>query len=240
VRTEEDQKSKRESHNSHDQPSSPEDLRLAERVAEVVRTVRGVLAVKGVVEQGQVKEIHVSAVAQPDLQPLARDIQSAIFSLLGFRVNHRVISIAAVEQAAGRAATARLQLGTVAFQVDGRIAEARVILSRLGDSYQGRSSAPAYEYDQARLVAEATINAVKEFIHSCTQDDESKPSLSLKRVRVERDGDADGMIAAWVRLVKQSEDEVLLGCVPAGRDMWQAAARAALDAVNRRVGWFVE
>lgn len=240
VRTEEDQKGKREQLNAQDQPSSPEAAALAARVEDVVRGLRSVVYVKADVDRGQVKEIHVSADARRNFKQLARDIQSAVFSQLGFRVDHRVISIAGVEQPASRPAGGRLQLANVAFQVDGRTAQARVTLSRQGDSYAGHSSAPAYDYDQARLVAEATVNAVEEFIQSCMGDEESRPALSLKRVTIERDGDAEGMVAAWVRMVKESEDEVLLGCVPAGRDLWQAAARAALDAVNRRVGWFVE
>jgi hypothetical protein len=240
VRTEAEQKGKRDTANAQGQPPSPEAAALAARVEDVVRALRSVIYVKTEVERGQVKEIHVSADARRNFKQLARDIQSAVFSQLGLRVDHRVISIAPVESSAGRPMGARLQLTNIAFQVESRTAQARVTLTRQGDSYVGHASAPAYDFEEARLVAEATINALEEFLQSSLEAEAEKPALSLKDVRVDRDGGGGATISAWVRMVREKDEELLLGCVPAGRDMWHAAARATLDAVNRRLGWYVE
>jgi len=242
VRTEEDQRNKRAPHNSQDHSDSPDDAELARRVEEAVKGVPDVVTVRAVVKRGEVTDIHVSAAARhSNFKQLARDIRTKINADLRFDVDYRVISIVGVQQMATAHAGPRLEFRSVGFNEEGKTAEARVELARLGDSYKGVRGVSFHEHDEVRLVAEATLNAVMEFIiQSSTEDDGNKVSLTLERVRIERDGDAGGMIAAWVRFSRQGGEEVLLGCVPVGNSIRQAAAKAALDAVNRRLGWFME
>jgi len=214
---------------------------LADSIEQVVRRLRGVIAVRVEVDdKGEAREIHVSAHATRNAKQLARDIQSAVISQLGYRLDHKRISISPVEVAPARAVAIRLQLGTVSFSVDGSAAQARVTLTRAGDIYTGLASAPAYDYDEGRLVALATLNAIEEYMRCCTEEDELRPSLSLKEMIVKEDGSAKPAVLAWVRMVGEKTDETLLGSASAQPDRWKAAARATLDALNRRLGWFVE
>ncbi len=220
--------------------TSSEQNALASSIEQVVRRLRGVIAVHVEVDdKGEAREVHVSAHSARNAKQLARDIQSAVISQLGYRLDHKHISIAPVEVAPARALGARLQLGTVSFSVDGSTAQARVTLTRAGDVYTGLASAPAYDYEEGRLVALATLNAVEEYIRSCTEEDDVRPALSLKEMMVKQDTSAQPAVLAWVRMVGE-KDETLLGSAAAQPDRWKAAARATLDAVNRRLGWFVE
>lgn len=221
--------------------TSSEQSALASTIEQVIRRLRGVIAVRVEVDnKGEAREVHVSAHAGRNAKQLARDIQSAVISQLGYRLDHKRISISAVEVAPSRAVGARLQLRAVSFSVDGSTAQARVTLTRAGDIYTGLASAPAYDYDEGRLIALATLNAVEEYVRSLTEEDEERPSLSLKDMMVRQDPPAQPAVLAWVRMVGGQLDETLLGSAVAQPDRWKAAARATLDAVNRRLGWFVE
>jgi len=102
------------------------------------------------------------------------------------------------------------------------------------------ASAPSYDYEQLRLVAEATLHAVSEYLHTAVEDDESRPALVVQRVEVGSLGETDKLVTVSVKLVHERGDETLVGSAFVRQDLWKAAACATLDAVNRRLPWFVE
>jgi len=210
-------------------------------IEQTIKRLRNVLSVRVAGNgQGAVEEIHVLVDNERSPKQVGRDIESALMSELGLRVDHRKISIAQVREREARATEPRLQLANISFSVDRRAVQARVTLSRAEDSFAGLASAPSYDYEQLRLVAEATLHAVSEYLHSAVEDDESRPELVVQRVQVGGLGEADNMVLVSVKLVHGRGDETLVGSALVRHDLWKATACATLDAINRRLPWFVE
>jgi small-conductance mechanosensitive channel len=210
-------------------------------IEQTIKRLRNVLSVRVAGNgQGAVDEIHVLVDNKRSPKQVGRDIESALMSELGVRVDHRKISIAQVRENEARASEPRLQLSNISMTVDRRTVQARVTLGHGEDSFAGLASAPSYEYEQLRLVAEATLHAVSEYLHTAVEDDEGRPALVVQRVEVGNLGEADKLVTVSVRLVHERGDETLVGSAFARQDLWKAAACATLDAVNRRLPWFVE
>ncbi len=210
-------------------------------IEQTIKRLRNVLSVRVAGDgQGAVEEIHVLVDNKRNPKQVGRDIESALMSELGLRVDHRKISIAQVREGEGRAAEARLQLVNISFSVDRRAAQARVTLARSEDSFAGLASSPSYDYQQLRMVAEATLHAVAEYLHAAVEDDEARPSLVVQQVQVSKLGDDGELVTVLVKLVHGRGDETLTGSALVRRDLWKAAACATLDAINRRLPWFVE
>jgi hypothetical protein len=210
-------------------------------IEQTIKRLRNVLSVRVAGNgQGAVEEIHVLIDNKRNPKQVGRDIESALMSELGLRVDHRKISIAQVREGEGRGAKPRLQLVNISFSVDRRAAQARVTLAHSEDSFAGLASAPSYDYEQLRMVAEATLHAVTEYLHTAIESDDARPSLVMQQVQVGNMGDGDDLVTVAVKLVHGRGDETLVGSALVRRDMWKAAACATLDAINRRLPWFVE
>ncbi len=128
----------------------------------------------------------------------------------------------------------------ISFSLDRRTVQARVTLGHDDDSFAGLASAPSYDYDQLRMVAEASLHAVSEYLHSAIEEDEARPALLLQAVQVASGSQGENLVTVSVRLVHGRGDETLVGSALVRRDLWRAAACATLDAINRRWPWFVE
>jgi hypothetical protein len=210
-------------------------------IEQTIKRLRNVLSVRVAGNgQGAIEEIHVLIDNQRNPKQVGRDIESALMSEHGLRIDHRKISIAQVRDAEGRRADARLALANISFSVDRRAVQARVTLNHAADSFAGLASAPSYDYEQLRLVAEATLHAVSEYLHTAVEDDETRPQLAVQQVCVAAFGGGDNMVTVSVKLVHGRGDETLVGSALVRQDQWKAAACATLDAVNRRLPWFVE
>jgi hypothetical protein len=210
-------------------------------IEQTIKRLRNVLSVRVAGNgQGAVEEIHVLVDNKRSPKQVGRDIESALMSELGLRVDHRKISIAQVRESEARAIEPRLQLANISMSVDRRTVQARVTLGRAEDSFAGLASAPSYDYEQLRLVAEATLHAVSEYLHTAVEDDEDRPALVVQRVEVGSLGETDKLVTVSVKLVHGRGDETLVGSAFVRQDLWKAAACATLDAVNRRLPWFVE
>jgi len=210
-------------------------------IEQTIKRLRNVLSVRVAGNgQGAIDEIHVLADNKRSPKQVGRDIESALMSELGLRVDHRKISIAQVRENEARAIEPRLQLANISMAVDRRTVQARVTLGRGEDSFAGLASAPSYDYEQLRLVAEATLHAVSEYLHTAVEDDEGRPALVVQRVEVGSLGETDKLVTVSVKLVHERGDETLVGSAFVRQDLWKAAACATLDAVNRRLPWFVE
>jgi hypothetical protein len=210
-------------------------------IEQTIKRLRNVLSVRVAGNgQGMVDEIHVLVDNKRNPKQVGRDIESALMSELGLRIDHRKISIAQVRDGEGRTADSRLQLVNISFSVDRRAVQARVTLGRSEDSFAGLASAPSYDYEQLRMVAEATLQAVTEYLHTAVEDDGLRPSLVIEQVQLAHFGNGGDLVTVSVKLVHGRGDETLVGSALVRRDAWKAAACATLDAVNRRLPWFVE
>jgi len=216
----------------------------------IVSRLRGVISARVIAdERGGIIEIHVVADQSRSPKQMGRDIESALLSELGVRIDHRKVSIAQFKGAnAPTVDEVRLKFIGIEYAVDRVSARARVSVGRGEDVFTGVASIPiGPELDQEQLVARAAVAAVEEFIRSSSAAD-GTVSLELGDFS-HSNGYRRG--AAWpvreappekrpfvmvtVRVFGGKGEESLLGSALVREDPWRAAASAVLDAVNRRL-----
>ncbi len=203
----------------------------------IISRLRGVSSARVVTDgQGGILEIHVVADDSRSPKQLCRDIESALLSELGVRVDHRKISIAQLKGENPEAAAPRdirLKFLSIEYAVDRSGARARVSVGRDADTFVGvASEAIGPELRQEQLVARAAVAAVEEFLRS--HGAEGTVSLELGDF-TQGNGTKRPFVMVTVRVLGNGGEENLLGSALVRDDPWRAAACAVLDAMNRRL-----
>jgi hypothetical protein len=203
-------------------------------IEHVIRRLSNVMSTRVSGDQlGEVAEIHVVVEESHNPKQIVRDIESALMSELGLRVDRRKISIALVREAEEPATGHRLRFVSIDLSLDRAKTQARVALGRDDDLFAGVSRAAGPNVQQPRLVAEATLAAVEEYLRSIT--DNGVGRLELADVTDVTSPDGQRAILVAVRVVRAAGEENLLGTALVRDDVWRATACATLDAVNRRL-----
>jgi len=214
------------------------DLQNRAAVADIETTLsrlRGVVSVRMVTDdRGDIVEIHVLADSGRHPKQISRDIESALFSEHGVRIDHRKISIAQVREMEEPAHEVRLKFLSIDYTLDRTSARARVTVGRGDETYVGAASVPSGgDLDQEQLVARATLEAVQEFLRATTLTNGSAGMELRDFSRYERNGRP--FFAVTVRVRGERGDLDLIGSALVRDDPWRAAACATLDALNRRL-----
>lgn len=202
----------------------------------VLSRLRDVESVRVVTDQtGDIAEIHVLADHHRHPKQISRDIESALFSDLGIRVDHRKISIAqtrGTEQPTF--SDKRLKFLGIDYSIDRTSARVRVSVGLGEETYIGASSASAgKELNQEELVARATLEAVGEYLRS-TRLTNGDMAMELKDFS-KAEANGHPFFAATVRVRDDRGELDLIGSAIIRDDPWRAAACATLDALNRRL-----
>jgi len=197
--------------------------------------LRGIVSVRVVTDDhGDIVEIHVLADQNRHPKQMSRDIESALFSEFGIRVDHRKISIAQTRGSEGPPTGVRLKFLSIDYSIDRTSARARVSVGRGDETFIGAASTTAGgDVNQEELVARATLEAVQEFLRA-TSLRNGEVAMELRDFsRSERNGAV--FFAVTVRLHGERGELDLIGSAIVRDDPWRAAACATLDALNRRL-----
>lgn len=195
----------------------------------VISRVGGVSAAKVMVdEEGNIAEIHVISDTSRSPKQIVRDIESALIAKYGSQVDHKKISVAQIKGETVKESNGRLHISSVNIKLSGPSAEVEVELIDNEDNvYRGRANGASSSGNRLRLVVKATLEAVKEFVkgaYDFAVEDVSIVSVAKKEAVV------TGVIA-----VSGADEEMLVGSALIKKDATDAAVRAALDALNRRI-----
>jgi len=198
--------------------------------------LRGISSVRVVTgDQGEIIEIHVLADAARHPKQISRDIESALYSEHGIRVDHRKISIAQTRQSDEiPILDPRLKFLNIDYSIDRTSARARVSVGREDDIYIGAASTGAgSDVNQEELVARATIEAVQEFIRSTSMPN-GEVVMELRDFS-QSEANGQAFFAVTVRIQGERGELDVIGSAIVRDDPWRAAACATLDAINRRL-----
>ena len=204
-------------------------------------------------EGTDIREIHVLTRSGRSPKKLVRDIQTVLSAGLGVSIDHRVVSIVRsagpATEAGGAAAAAmadpdsgpalaevtelptrdqRIRYDSVNLFVSGPRTQAQVELRWRGLPRVGSASGWSARDDAHRLVAEATVAAVQEFL-----DD----PVALGVASAEIVGLARAKVAVVsLTLLAHRQEKLLTGSCVIEQDTPQAVVLATLAALNRVVG----
>jgi len=215
------------------------DLQNRTAMADVESTLsrlRGIASVRVVTgDEGEITEIHVLADAVRHPKQISRDIESALYSEHGIRVDHRKISIAQTRQSDEvPILEPRLKFLAIDYSIDRTSARARVSVGRGDETYVGIASTGAgSDVNQEELVARATLEAVQEFIRS-TSLPNGEVVMELRDFS-QSETNNQAFFAVTVRIQGERGELDVIGSAIVRDDPWRAAACATLDAINRRL-----
>jgi hypothetical protein len=187
---------------------------------------------------GTIQEIHVLALPTKQPKQLVRDIESTLMARFGVPIDHRKISIAQLgrdmveEQApaeqAERKSEVRPRIIGINASVSGLKGSASVTLEIGGTEYVGSAAGPASQTGRVRQVANATLDALGQYVADTTTfalEDVALVQLGRERVAV-----------ACVTLVTRYGEQSFTGSALVRQNESDSIVRATLDAINRRMG----
>jgi len=184
-------------------------------------------------EDGLIQEIHVLALPNKTPKQLVRDIESTIMASFGIAVDHKKISIAQLGQEVlpqrETHQTARAQIKSINAEVSGVHAEITVVLELEGDVYVGKVQGPNSQTGRKRLVAQATLDALQQYLHGAM-------SFALEDVEIVQLG-SESVAVACVTLVTSLGEQSFAGSALVRQNEKDSIVRATLDAINRRMGF---
>lgn len=183
---------------------------------------------------GQIQEIHVLALPNKSPKQLVRDIESALMAALGIAIDHKKISIAQLgadslpAEEAIVAPEARARIESINANVSGVHATVSVNLEIEGDMYRGEAAGPASQTGRQRLVAQATLHAVEQYVHGAH-------SFALEDVTVCQLG-REQVAVCCVAHVSPFGEQSFAGSALVRQSEKDSIVKATLDAINRRLG----
>lgn len=191
---------------------------------EKIRKIDGVEAARVVAGNGHIDEIHVLARRNKPPKQLVRDVQSLGHALFDLDIDRRIVSVVQLADA-DLDTGVRPILVDVSEAFDGASADVTVTLRWEDSLLIGKSSGAAAVSTRPRLIAEATLGALRQSIHAAAALAVSSmdvPTLGSRQVAV-----------AQIVLVTAGRERMLIGCAYVEDDETRAVVRAVLDALNR-------
>ncbi|MDR3552442.1 MAG: hypothetical protein P4L75_04890 [Clostridia bacterium] len=196
-------------------------------IAEIQRLIEkldGVMSSKlSTDENGELCEIHILADKARAPKQLSRDIQSAIAASTGHNVEHRIISIAQIDDDSV-CEQERLRIISIDLSISGDVFKASVTLSYKSDFFTGSASSINAPSGRYTAVAGACLSAVHNYIKAspfCLTDVQKFRIASTEEINVA------------VCHMSHGKDRILTGTAIVYGDEYGAIVRATLDAVNR-------
>jgi hypothetical protein len=184
-------------------------------------------------DDGAIQEIHVLALPTKSPKQVVRDIESTIMAAFGIAIDHRMVSIAQLGQDSmpdqEQRDRPRARIKSINVEIAGVHANITVILDLEGDEYVGVAAGPASETARKRLVAQATLNAVEEYLRGTM-------SFALEDVEIVKLG-RESVAVACVTLVSSFGEQALSGAALVRNNDKDSIVKATLDAINRRIGF---
>lgn len=225
-------------------------LRLLPDLEESIRQIPGVRAVSVVTDaQARPTEVHVLAAPGKPAKQVVRDVQSLAMASFDIDIDHRIVSVVQIEDEPGQAepeatdletaeepadqvlqeieAQARPEISEIGVRSTGSEIEVEVRLTLDGDTFVGIERGAAAASARARLVASATVSALDELL--------GLPAAVESAAVVETGTHAVALVVLTLSVPRLGAQSVAGSAVVRG-DETDAVARAALAAVNRRLG----
>ncbi len=204
-------------------PASEALERELERLPEV-RAVRVVAS-----PSGRILEIHLVTDGTKAPKQLTRDVET-VAATQGIDIDRRTISIAQMPESEDKPTevkpTEGISLASLAVTTEAAHATCRVRVAHRDADAIGEATAAASSTGRARLIAQATIDAVSAL-------DGTKLPADCDNALVVKVGEHSVAVAVLVFVAQDGAQKVTPGVHPVRADDDDAIARAVLDAINR-------
>jgi len=201
----------------------------AREVQEAIERVRGVVASRVVAENGVISEVHILAQTGRSAKQIVRDVESVCAAQFGIPLDHRKVSVAMIHSPewGERPRHRRPRITGVRIETAGRYTRVHVTLSVGDTSFEGSAEGTGGAVHRLKVAASAALEALQQYLgDGCRFELDDLVPFHL--------GGWDGYLAGVI-MVSAFGEEHLVGSALVKLDDMDAAIKAALDAVNRRI-----
>lgn len=184
-------------------------------------------AVRVAGEGDEVREVHVLAAPDKAAKQVVRDVQTLALARFGITVDRRAISVVQIGPERLTPEDDRPAIMGVHEIPEGARTTVVVTMRWHNEEYVGTATGPAAPSARLRLVGEAALRAVETIIgdEALALDAIGAPGIGMRKV----------IVVVVVSTGTLGED-VSVGSALSQGDDSEAAVRAVLDALNRRIG----
>jgi hypothetical protein len=207
-------------------------LRLLPDLEDALRQIPGIKAASVVTSPDAVPtEVHVLATTGKAAKQIVRDIQSLAMARYGLDIDHRIVSVVQFDEPEdnntdGDISPPRPVVSSITVRTTGDVAETAICVTLAGTTFEGTSSGSASVAARPRLVAQATLEALRELLGTPAELDHA----ALVQV-----GGRAVAVCVLTLAVPRQGDQLMTGSALVRGDEVDAVARCVLDALNRRL-----
>jgi hypothetical protein len=182
---------------------------------------------------GRIIEAHIIATQNKHPKQIVRDVQSVALAEFGLEIDRRVVSVVQLGDGdlsvpADDTGGFRPSIVSIQAEVNGLRSLVRVTLGNDSGEAVGNASGSVATSARHRLVANATIDALRRL-------DPAAECLDVEHAQVVRVGGSDVAVVTVVFVNPPNEQVVSGSAIVRANQDGDAVARAVLDATNRRL-----
>ena len=198
---------------------------------QAIKQVKSVVDARiNVNSQGEIEEVHILAGSGRAPKQVVRDIESILVAQFNIQIDHKMISVAQVEDdeevTLAIVESMRPKLVGVSFKTVNGMAEVVVELSSRDKVTEGLAQGPSTAHNNLRLFVEATLKALSLLTldkYLFVTEDVRITSLAKQEVAL-----------VSIILITSGGEQSLAGCALIKSDEREAVVKATLDAINRK------
>jgi hypothetical protein len=157
---------------------------------------------------------------------IVRDIESSLIASFNYRIDRRVISIAQIHTEELRKIK-RIKFDGVTFVTSGNEIDCTVKLMIGDEEFKVTQTAVKTSANRKKVVAESTVKTLEEAIGKTSVFDVQDVIVTSSR--------DISFASVIINILSEENEETLIGSSIIKSDVSEAIARAALDALNRRL-----
>ncbi len=188
-----------------------------------------------IVNQGsKITEVHIIAAADKPAKQVVRDVQSMAMARYGLSIDRRVVSVVQIRPHHIELSTEpRAALMRVGETPNGTRTTIEVTLRHSDEEHTGTATGPAVASARLRLVGEATVKAIEDTFPTM-------PPIALDAISVSVVGPRQVVVAIVVTAGSRGGEDLSAGAALSTGSTDDAAVKAVLSALNRRLGSLTE
>lgn len=195
-------------------------------IQEILNKIEGVINSKVVAEKEEIQEIHILANNIRSPKQIARDIESTLYAQFNYRIDKNKISIAAI-QSEDCVVIKRIRLSGVSVISKDNVIECSVNLSYDEKEYSTKEVGINTAANRKKIVAAATVKTVEQILGQAYIFD-------VQDVIINSSNNIN-IATVLVNVMLGGNEETLVGSAIIKKDINETIAKAALDAINRRI-----
>ncbi|MFA9397188.1 MAG: hypothetical protein ACERKV_02840 [Clostridiaceae bacterium] len=192
----------------------------------IISKIDSVIKCRVIEEGNKVTEIHVLANNLRSAKQISRDIETALLTLVDFKIDRKIISIAQINTEYEEKVN-RIRFEGISLTSNENLAICEVNLIYQGENYKVVEKGIRSQNNKKNIVAKATVKAVENILG---QDN----LFDIINVNLTSFSDIS-YVTVMVTMVFNNTEDTMIGSSIISDDMNESIAKATLDAINRRI-----